>query len=61
MITFIYKNRDKSTSEIELVSWRRIDSILDIDPDVFTKYYALEAEYITSHLTDLILKAFKTQ
>jgi hypothetical protein len=34
---------------------------VDIDPDVFTKYYSIGTEIVSGQLSDLIMRAFKNQ
>lgn len=61
MLTYTYKNGNKNTSEVELLSWNRITSILDIDSRVWSKYYFLQTDEVNAQLSELIAKAFKKQ
>lgn len=60
-VTYTYANGNKHNSEVELLSWRQISSIDSVDPDVFSKYYPIDSQYITPQLDELIRRAFKNE
>lgn len=58
LVSYLYKKGDKNNVEPQLLVWREIDSVLNVDLDIFSKYYS---PIPSPFLENVIQKAFSKQ
>lgn len=61
VVAYVYRNGDRATAELELLSWRQLNSLSDIDADAFNRYYSLSTISENTSLKNLIINSFRNQ